>query len=192
MSTTSSALHYASRAEYHRWAGAQPRGRYERVDGHVVAMAPERAGHNRLKTAAWLILRQEIAAAGIACEALIDGIAVEVGDATDYQPDVVVSCGERMKNDAVAAPNPVIVVEVLSPSTRSIDTTRKLADYFTVPSVHHYLILFTDRQQAVHHRRISETCGIATRIVPAGRIRFDPPGIAISVEDIYREAFGAA
>jgi Uma2 family endonuclease len=31
-----------SRADYRSWAEAQPRGRYERVDGMVVAMAPER------------------------------------------------------------------------------------------------------------------------------------------------------
>ena len=34
-----------SREDYRRWAEAQPRGRFERIDGVVVAMAPERAGH---------------------------------------------------------------------------------------------------------------------------------------------------
>ncbi len=41
----------------------------------------------------------------------------------------------------MTAPNPVVVVEVLSPSTRGIDTTVKLAGYFLVPSLKHYLIV---------------------------------------------------
>jgi Uma2 family endonuclease len=178
-----------SRDEFRRWAEAQPGGRFERVDGQIVAMAPERAAQNRLKSATWLMLRRAIAENGIACEALIDGITVEVGESTDYEPDVIGSCGERMKNDAVAAPNPVIVVEVLSPSTRPVDTTRKLADYFTVASIRRYLILFPDRRQAVHHCRLGESSDIETHIVPAGEIRLEPPGIKISVDEVYREAF---
>jgi Uma2 family endonuclease len=41
----------------------------------------------------------------------------------------------------MTAPNPVIVVEVLSPSTRGIDTTVKLADYFRVSGLRHYVIV---------------------------------------------------
>ncbi len=190
MSNAAIPLRRTTREEFRRWAEMQPRGRFERVDGHIVAMAPERAAHNRLKTAAWLALRRAIADAGVDCEAFIDGITVEVGEATDYEPDVVVSCGARLADDAIAAPNPVIVVEVLSPSTRSIDTTRKLTDYFAVPSVRHYLILFTDRRQAVHHRRSGDSSGIETRVAPAGELRFDPPGITIAVEEIYDEASG--
>ena len=114
-----------SREEYRRWAEAQPRGRFERVGGEVIAMAPERGAHLRVNAATWLALRQAIAAAGLPCEALPDGATVEVGDHTDYEPDALVNCGERMGGDAVAAPNPVIVVEVLSPSTQSVDTGTK-------------------------------------------------------------------
>ena len=45
---------------------------------------------------------------------------------TDYEPDAVVNCGPPIPDDAVAATNPVIVVEVLSPGTRGIDTGAKL------------------------------------------------------------------
>ncbi len=190
MSDAALSLRRMTRDEFRRWTDAQPRGRFERLDGHVVATAPERAAHNRLKAAAWLTLRRAIAEAGVACEAFIDGITVEVGESTDYEPDVVVSCGARMADDAIAAPNPVIVVGVLSPSTSAIDTTRKLADYFSLPSVRQYPILFADRRQAVHHRRSGESAGIETRVVPAGEIRFEPPGVTISVEEIYDEASG--
>ena len=174
-----------SREEYRRWAETQPRGRFERVGGEVVAMAPERLAHLRVKARVWQALDRAIRASGAPCEALPDGATVEIDDDTDYEPDAVVSCGERGADDAVAAPNPVVVVEVLSPSTRSVDTGAKLTDYFRVPSIRHYLIVRTDRPEIVHHRRQDDGGGIETQLVTEGRITLDPPGISILVEDFY-------
>ena len=120
-------LRFSSREDYLRWAEGQPR-RYERVCGEVVAMSPERAGHARIKAETWLALKRAVAAAGVSCEAFPDGMTVEVRDDTDYEPDALVNCGDRIGQDVVTAPNPVVVVEVLSPSTRSVDTGVKLAD----------------------------------------------------------------
>ncbi|MBV1796576.1 Uma2 family endonuclease [Siccirubricoccus sp. G192] len=172
------------RAQYRRWVEARPHGRFERVAGEVVAMAPERAAHNRLKAAVWLALREAIRAAGAPCEALTDGITVEIDDDTDYEPDAIVNCGPRMPDEAVTAPNPVIVVEVLSPSSRSVDAGAKLADYFRVPSIQHYLILRTGRREVIHHRR-REDGGIETRTITEGPIELAPPGIAIIIEGVY-------
>ena len=173
-----------SRTEYRRWAEAQPRGRYERVAGEVVAMAPERVAHVRVKTRTWRALEQAIRAAGRPCEALGDGVTVEVGDDTDYEPDVVVNCGEPIAGDEVAAPRPVVVVEVLSPSTQSVDTGTKFTDYLKVPSIRHYLIVRADRPAVIHHHRRDDG-GIETRLAAEGRIALDPPGIGIAIEDFY-------
>ena len=175
-----------SRTEYRLWAEAQPRGRYERVAGKVMAMTPERVAHVRVKAQAWLALDRAIRAAGLSCEALADGIAVEVGDDTDYEPDAVVNCGERIAGDEVAAPNPIIVVEVLSPSTQSVDTGAKLADYFKVPSIRHCLIIRADRRGVTHHRRRDDG-GIETRLLAEGGIALDPPGIEVAVADFYTQ-----
>ncbi len=172
-----------SRAEYRAWAEAQPQGRFERVEGEVIAMAPERAGHARVKARVWQALDRAVRDAGLPCEALPDGITVEIGDGTDYEPDAVVTCGGPMPDDAVAAPNPVIVVEVLSPSTRSVDSGAKLADYFRLPSLIHYLIVRADRRQIIHHRRTGAT--LETAIVTDGSITLEPPGITIGLNDIF-------
>jgi Uma2 family endonuclease len=116
-----------SRAEFRAWATAQPRGRFERHSGVVVAMAPERAIHNRLKAATWLLLRQGIQANRLPCEALTDGMGLEIGDDDDFEPDAIVRCGERLADDATKVLDPLIVVEVLSPSTSATDRTTKPA-----------------------------------------------------------------
>jgi Uma2 family endonuclease len=128
-----------SRAEFRQWAGAQPRGRFERVDGVVVAMAPERASHADRKALVWLALRRAIVTAGLPCHVYPDGMSVEVAD-SDFEPDAVLRCGEKLSGDAVAVPDPLVLVEVLSPSTCGDDLTRKLVEYFRIPTVQHYLI----------------------------------------------------
>jgi Uma2 family endonuclease len=171
-----------SREAYRAWCAQQPKGRYEREDGRIVAMAPERVGHVRVKTAVHQALARAVARAGLACEALADGVTVETGD-SDYEPDALVNCGARIEDDAIAAPNPVIVVEVLSPGTQSTDTGAKLVGYFQVPSVAHYLIVDPTRPRIIHHRR--SAAGIDTRIVASGDIAMDPPGIVIKMEEFY-------
>ena len=130
-----------SREAYYAWAEAQPRGRFELVDGVVVAMAPERAAHARTKALTWLLLREALAAAKAPCEALIDGVAVEAGESSAYEPDVVVNCGKRVDGNAIAAPSPLIIVEVTSPSNSRVDMTTKTTDYLRLPSLRHYVIV---------------------------------------------------
>ncbi|MCO6419628.1 Uma2 family endonuclease [Siccirubricoccus sp. KC 17139] len=173
-----------SRAEFYRWAAEQPRGRFELVAGRVVAMSPERGAHLRAKAAIWRALADAIAAAGLPCQALPDGATVEVDDDTAHDPDATVNCGAPMADDAIAAPNPVVVVEVLSPGTRAVDTGAKLTDYFRVPSVQHYLMVRTDRRVLVHHRR-NGMGGIDTALLSAGELRLNPPGLTLSVEALF-------
>ena len=174
-----------NRDAYRQWAAAQPRGRFERIAGEVVAMAPERVAHVRVKANVWRALDDAVRAAGLRCEALGDGVTVEVGEDTDYEPDAMVTCGDRTDGEAIAAANPVILVEVLSPSTRSVDTGAKLADYFTLPSVMHYLVVRADRPAIIHHRRQHDGT-ILTTLAADGVIDLDPPGFMIAVADIYR------
>ncbi len=168
------------------WMDEQPEGaRYELVAGEPVAMAPERVAHARLKAAAWLELRDGIRSRGLPCEALPDGMTVKIDEHTAYEPDAVVHCGgERLPDEAQIVPAPVIVVEVLSPSTRARDAGAKLDDYFRLPSVHHYLLVKTERRTVIHHRRRDDG-GIDTRIVTAGALHLDPPGLALELDRLY-------
>jgi Uma2 family endonuclease len=174
-----------TREEYLRWVERQPK-RYERIAGEPVAMSPECAQHVRIKSRIWAVLDRAIGQAGLDREALADGVTIEVDADTDYEPDAVVNCGPKLSPDATVATNPVIVVEVLSPSTQSIDSSDKLADYFRVPSIQHYLILRARRPEIIHHCRVGND--VVSRVVNAGAILLDPPGISIDVGEVYAAA----
>ncbi len=171
--------------EFIAWAMQQPEGqRYELVAGEVVAMAPERLSHARAKHRVARCLEDAIKAAGARCETLPDGVSVEIEDGMVYEPDALVRCGELLPDDAVKVFDPVIVVEVLSPSTRARDTGAKLEDYFRLPSLHHYLIVKTENRAVIHHRRLEDGTGtIVTRVVRGGEIELAPPGLRITIED---------
>jgi Uma2 family endonuclease len=172
-----------SREEYRVWAEQQALGRFERVSGVVVAIAPERAVHNLRKFRVAQALDAAVRAAGLPCQVFTDGMTVEVGE-SDYEPDAVLRCGGTLPSDAIAVPDPLVIVEVLSPGTSGIDRAWKLQEYFRLPSLRHCLIVWADKQQIVHHRR-GDDAEIETLTVKGGTIGLDPPGISITVEDIY-------
>ena len=84
---------------------------------------------------------------------------------TAFEPDALVVCPPPPL-DAIEIPNPVIVVEVLSPSTAADDHGVKFDGYFSLPSVEHYLILDPDRRVMIHHKR--GPGAIETRILRDG------------------------
>jgi Uma2 family endonuclease len=159
----------------------QPEGEhYELVAGEVAAMAPERAAHGRMKRRIYEALAQAIRAGGLACEAFPDGMIVQVDADTLYEPDALVRCGPPIDDNATKIFDPVIVVEVVSPSSQKRDSGGKLEDYFRPPSVRHSLIVKTENRAVIHHERDSHGA-IATRIIRDGPIRLDPPGIELTI-----------
>lgn len=110
-------------------------------------------------------------------------MAVEVDSQTIYEPDALVRCGPPLPDDAVKITDPVIIVEVLSPSTRARDAGAKLADYFRLSSVKHYLIVRTEDHTIIHHAR-DEDGSIGTRVIRSGPLRLEPPGITLVVPGV--------
>lgn len=167
--------------EFIEWAMLQPEdAHYELVEGRIVGMAPERVTHVRAKFAITRHPVDAIAAAGLSCESLIHGAAVQVDHETVYEPDALVRCGPPLPGDTVEIIDPVIVVEVVSPSSRTHDNGKKLADYVRIPSLRHYLVVDAERKFVIHHGRASAEADIITRIVRDGRLTLDPPGLRIA------------
>lgn len=169
-----------------QWTMDQPRGRYEMRAGEIVEMSAERNRHNLCKQEAWLALRTAVLAGKLPFTVLGDGATVIVDDHTVYEPDVTVQCGAEIDLDAVTADRPVIVVEVVSPSSRNIDVGAKLSDYFEIESIQHYLILDPEKRRAIHHAR--DGARIASTVLRDGTLTLDPPGITVEVADLFPRA----
>ncbi|HEX4173069.1 MAG TPA: Uma2 family endonuclease [Acetobacteraceae bacterium] len=173
-----------TREEFLAWVAQQPSGRFERIDGIVVAMAPERLSHNRRKGSVRDALRRAIREAGLtSCEVFGDGVTVQVED-SDFEPDAVLRCGPRLPGDATTVPDPLVLVEVLSPDSGTSDRATKLCAYFRLATVQHYLIVWPDDQRIVRHSRLPNG-EFASQVFTSGEITLDPPGIEVTVEEFY-------
>jgi Uma2 family endonuclease len=168
--------------EFIAWALEQPTGRFELGNGIVVAMAPERASLNQAKLNAAIALRGAIGAQGLPCRVMTDGMAVRIDDRTVYEPDALVRCGPPLPGDAIEVLDPVVVVEVVSPPSRGV----KLASYFSLPSVRHYLIVDTDKRVVIHHNRGDEG-RIEVEVINDGSLTLDPPGLEFDIRDIFAD-----
>jgi Uma2 family endonuclease len=167
------------------WAMEQPDGcRYELMGGQVFQMAPERVRHALIKGAVFRRLAEAIETAKLSCQVFPDDMAIEIDVETIYEPDAAVRCGQTLDENAVKYNDPMIVVEVLSPSTRTPDASLKLCDYVRLPSLQHYLIVVPDRRIVIHHHKRAEG-DILTRLIGTGAIQLDPPGIQLDVASLF-------
>jgi len=166
------------------FAERQERGRFELWRGEVVAMAPERVEHVRAKFAISRALAAAIGKAGLSCEAFVDGLSVAIDSETAYEPDALVNCGERIPAGSMLAPAPVIVVEVVSPSSHKRDTGLKVDGYFSVATIAHYLVVDLSKRVVLHYRRESDA-RIGLTILRDGELALDPPGMRTELAEFF-------
>jgi Uma2 family endonuclease len=166
--------------DYVAWASGQTeRQRTELINGQIVAMAPERVEHGEVKLAAAIALKTAIARAALDCHVLGDGMTVRIDEHTAYEPDALVYCGDRLARGSMIVTAPIVIVEVLSPTTAHTDTSAKLIGYFKLPSVMHYLVLDPEACNVTHHARDR-----LPNILTAGALRLEPPGLDLAVEEL--------
>ncbi len=169
--------------EFLLWAEGKD-GRWELFDGVPVMMSPERLAHTRVKKFVAFAFEVALRRARLPCEAFTNGLAIKIDARTTFEPDASVICGPPRTDDTIAVSDPIIVVEVLSPSTAAIDHGPKLSGYFSLPSVEHYLILDPERRVVIHHKRGTGDA-IETRVLTSGSAKLDPPGFEVAVEALF-------
>ena len=184
--------HRMTADEFLVWAEAQPKeaGKFELIDGAIfvvhgpATLQSERAAHWDAKGALYRAIHDAIKRAKVPCFTSVDGASVRLSNDRVVQPDVLVYCGDRVARDVLEVPNPVIVLEVLSPSTATHDMSTKLALYLNHPSIQHYLIVDADKPVVIHHEKGNDGRWL-TRIVAAGSLRLDPPGIDVDLAELF-------
>ena len=168
------------------WEEQQER-RYEFVDGFVRAMTGGTLRHNALTSNVYGLLREPAGAAG--GRGHFTDVQVRTPSGRTYYPDVVVRCGPFSFDDRHAR-SPCIVVEVTSPSTRTIDREEKLRAYQTVPALRAYVIVEQALRRMDCHVRLDDgswTYFEASDVT--GVTEFAPPCVdaVLTLDDIYAD-----
>ena len=128
--------------------------RHEYINGELIAMSGASRAHNLITGNISGELRTLLK--GSECETYANEMRVSAPTTTSYfYPDVVVVCEEPRFEDDVfdTLLNPIILVEVLSPSTEVYDRREKFAHYRQLPSLQEYLLVSQDKVLVEHYRR---------------------------------------
>ena len=135
-----------SEAEYLESEDLAPRKR-EYVAGEIYAMAGASARHNRISGNAYTKL--DAATRGTPCEIFIADMKVKVEAwRAFYYPDVMLVCPQPGDDHPLYRTRPCLIVEVLSPSTASIDEREKWLHYRDLPSLRYYLLIDSEKRHA--------------------------------------------
>ena len=128
--------------------------RHEYINGELIAMSGASRAHNLITINVSAALHSRLR--GSECETYANDMRVSTPTTTSYfYPDVVVVCEEPRFEDDVfdILLNPIILVEVLSPSTEVYDRREKFAHYRQLPSLQEYVLVAQDQVRVEHYRR---------------------------------------
>jgi Uma2 family endonuclease len=173
-------------AMFESWVGKQvDPHRYELVDGNIVMMANPTETHNQI--AANIAAPLKLAMDKRRCRTYIADMRVQRSDRTDEmdrtKPDVVVRCGEHTGKTYIT--DPIIVVEVLSPTTMDIDRGANLEFYQSLPSLSHIAFAYQEQRRVEHYRRTEAGWDLEVLNKPDHILRFDAVGFSIGLEHVY-------
>ena len=124
--------------------------KYEYVYGEVYAMAGTSDNHNRIVINLTTSLSNRLRDSD--CEPFAGDLKVRVSPHVYYYPDVLVSCEQNPENPYFRN-EPILIVEVISPSTQEIDRREKLLFYQQMPSVQEYAVVEQQKMLVEIHRR---------------------------------------
>jgi Uma2 family endonuclease len=130
--------------------------RHEYLGGFVYAMSGGTRRHNTLCGNLYLSLRRHVK--GGPCQVYMSDVRVNLFWGRDeyyYYPDLVVTCDARDTHPRFVH-HPVLLIEVLSESTRRVDQREKLFAYRTLESLREYVLVEPDRQEVTVFRRDTE------------------------------------
>ncbi|MGC4078251.1 MAG: Uma2 family endonuclease [Rubrivivax sp.] len=132
------------------WENEQPE-RHEFHRGEVFAMV----GARRVHAVVVHNLAREIGnhLKGSGCRAFSESAKLQIGDDSVLYPDVFVTCDKADLATDIVFRSPLLVVEVLSPSTVAYDRGLKFALYRRIPSLREYVVVDPDSRRVEAFRR---------------------------------------
>lgn len=180
-------MHLMTVEEFFAWPGDGTSTKYQLINGEPVAMAPASTSHSMIQGNTIGLLRDHFRRGGVRCAAMPEGAVSPRLDSKHNVrvPDVTVVCRPTTRKELVA-PEPVLVVEVLSPSNEK-ETEANIYSYASIPSVREILVLRSDRMQAdVATRNAAGEWPVAmTTYLPGAAVVLESVDFSAPLEDFY-------
>ena len=158
--------------------------RYEYVDGRLRMLAGGSPDHSIIATNIASILHGVLRKTP--CTVYNSDIRFKLSESRYLHPDVTVGCDERDKGKKDNISYPRLIVEVLSPTTESIDKGEKLDMYLDYPSIEEYILVGSQKKMVEVYHRDGDTW-VSRRYKRDSIIQLSSINVSISFEDIYEK-----
>ncbi len=171
-----------TREEFFDWAEAQD-GRYEFDGFQPVAMTGGTNNHGIIADNIRFELKRRLRGGPCARIGPDGGGVATAGNKVRY-PEATVSCS-RIPGQEHLIPNPVVVFEVVSPSSVRTDQVLKLREYHAVPSIKRYVVIEQTGIALIVHSRQQEEPWTTAALLDGDVLVLSEIGIEIPVAEIY-------
>ena len=164
--------------------------RSEYYDGAMYAMSGASIPHNRLNLNLARALGNQLE--GGPCEVFTNDLRVGVREGAFVYPDLVVVCGEPQlrAGQFTTLLNPLVIIEVLSPSNQGWDRGGKFIEYQRIVTLRHYILVHQAAPTVELHDRQPDGIWTRTEIAwPDGVLTLASLGVMISIREIYARVF---
>lgn len=148
---TSTATNLISRDDYFALDNAEQK--YEYYQGEVFAMTG--GTYNHAAIGANIVTVLKIKLRGKSCQPTNSDMRVETPTGLITYPDAAVFCGKpELTENQCSLLNPIVIIEVLSSSTRRYDASDKFTLYRSIPTFKDYLLIDSEKIYVQHFRKI--------------------------------------
>lgn len=156
--------------------------KHEYINGQVFAMADASRRHNLISGNVYGLLWSQLQRK--LCYPMNGNMLLKTSKDSYRYPDVQVICEDVPSEDEYINESPILIVEVLSRSTRRFDKTEKRAEYLALPSLQEYILIEQDFAEVEVQRRNNQW---RSEYYYLGQeIHFDSVDLTMSVEAIYQ------
>jgi Uma2 family endonuclease len=156
--------------------------RHEYVDGYVYAFAGGTWRYNDVTVNLLDAIRQNARERG--CRTALGNIRLRVTERIYYYPDLMVVC-DRQRDTDNQSTRPILVAEVLSRSTASVDQREKLMAYRQIDSLETYLIVHQDEPRVEYHWRDEGSAWRAGEVIAEGDVPILSLDLNVPLSAIY-------
>lgn len=169
---------------------AQSPVRHEYIAGEIFAMTGASIRHNVIAGNLFAELRTHLK--GTPCRALIEGVKLRLRKEQSYfYPDVMVTCEDRLQeldSQQQIVEAPLVVIEILSPTTEATDRREKLRAYRTLPSLKEYLLVSQEQAQVEIYRRRGDIGWDIITYEPGDTVEIASLELQLGMDEIYFES----
>lgn len=156
--------------------------KHEYVSGTVHAMAGASVNHNQITGNLSRQLGNQLE--GQDCRPFSSDLLVKTGAESYRYPDVVVVCDDDFIENEYATATPVLIIEVLSQSTRQKDKEEKRHEYLSIPTLQEYVLIEQDFVDVEVFRRSNGWR--PSHYYLGDEVIFESVGVTLAVEVIYQ------